>query len=145
MPEECQSIPITAPKDWNQKGCASRRSSSSRLFVDNRLGDYRAEPGHAIAKPFGHAAATVAGSRPTGRSSKMTVQISVATEGGSGTSVPDLSIEVDQVDPTLQAMKASGFPIEYEPIDEPWSARRFYVRNPLGKLVNILAHRHAAP
>ncbi len=30
MPEECQSIPITAPKDWNQKGCASRRSSSSR-------------------------------------------------------------------------------------------------------------------
>ncbi len=30
MPEECQSIPITAPKDWNQKGCDSRRSSSSR-------------------------------------------------------------------------------------------------------------------
>jgi hypothetical protein len=29
-PEECQSIPITAPKDWNQKGWASRRSSSSR-------------------------------------------------------------------------------------------------------------------
>ena len=30
MPEECQSIPITAPKDWNQNGCARRRSSSSR-------------------------------------------------------------------------------------------------------------------
>ena len=30
MPEECQSIPITAPNDWNQNGCASRRSSSSR-------------------------------------------------------------------------------------------------------------------
>src|SRR5215211_4239246 len=30
MPEECQSMPITAPKDWNQNGCASRRSSSSR-------------------------------------------------------------------------------------------------------------------
>jgi hypothetical protein len=30
MPEECQSIPITAPNDWNQKGCASRWSSSSR-------------------------------------------------------------------------------------------------------------------
>jgi hypothetical protein len=31
--------------------------------VDNRLGDYRAEPGHAIAKPFGHAAAMVATAR----------------------------------------------------------------------------------
>jgi hypothetical protein len=45
-----------------------------------------------------------------GSQQQMTVQIGVATEGGSGTSVPDLSIEVDQVDPTLQAMKASGFP-----------------------------------
>ena len=30
MPEECQSIPMTAPKDWNQKGCARRRRNSSR-------------------------------------------------------------------------------------------------------------------
>ena len=30
MPEECQSMPMTAPNDWNQNGCASRRSSSSR-------------------------------------------------------------------------------------------------------------------
>ncbi len=30
MPEECQSIPITAPKDWNQKGWARRRRNSSR-------------------------------------------------------------------------------------------------------------------
>jgi hypothetical protein len=28
MPDECQSIPITAPNDWNQKGWASRLSSS---------------------------------------------------------------------------------------------------------------------
>ena len=30
MPEECQSMPMTAPNDWNQNGWASRRSSSSR-------------------------------------------------------------------------------------------------------------------
>ena len=30
MPEECQSMPITAPNDWNQNGCARRRSNSSR-------------------------------------------------------------------------------------------------------------------
>ena len=30
MPEECQSMPMTAPNDWNQNGCARRRSNSSR-------------------------------------------------------------------------------------------------------------------
>ena len=30
MPDECQSIPITAPNDWNQNGCERRASISSR-------------------------------------------------------------------------------------------------------------------
>ncbi|MDO6446722.1 hypothetical protein Q4493_13140 [Colwellia sp. 1_MG-2023] len=33
---------------------------------------------------------------------EMTAQISVASEGGSGTPVPDLSIEVDQLDVVLK-------------------------------------------
>lgn len=70
----------------------------------------------------------------------MTVQVSIASEGGSGTPVPDLSIEVDDVAAALDAMRAAGFPIEYGPVDEPWGVRRFYVRDPFGKLVNILAH-----
>jgi Glyoxalase/Bleomycin resistance protein/Dioxygenase superfamily len=73
-----------------------------------------------------------------GSQHQMTVQISVATEGGSGTSAPDLSIEVDELDAALRAMKATGFPIEYGPVDEPWGVRRFYVRDPFGKIVNIL-------
>ena len=32
IPEECQSIPITQPSDWNQKGLASRRSTSWRPY-----------------------------------------------------------------------------------------------------------------
>src|SRR6185369_4935957 len=32
MPDECQSMPITQPSDWNQNGCASRRSTSSRPY-----------------------------------------------------------------------------------------------------------------
>lgn len=54
--------------------------------------------------------------------------------------MPDLSIEVDDVDATLTAMKKAGFPIEYSQADEPWGVRRFYVRDPFGWLVNILAH-----
>ena len=75
-----------------------------------------------------------------GSASKMSIQISFASEGGSGAPVPDLSIEVDEVDVALQRMQNAGFPIEYGPVDEPWGVRRFYVRDPFGKLINILAH-----
>ena len=75
-----------------------------------------------------------------GSQAQMAVQLGVASEGGAGTPVPDLSIEVDDVDAALARMKAAGFAIEYGPADEPWGVRRFYVRDPFGKLVNILAH-----
>ncbi|WP_230374100.1 VOC family protein [Pontivivens ytuae] len=67
-------------------------------------------------------------------------QISVATEGGSGTPVPDLSIEVDDLDATLARFEAAGHTPEYGPVEEPWGVRRFYVRDPFGRLLNILAH-----
>jgi catechol 2,3-dioxygenase-like lactoylglutathione lyase family enzyme len=76
-----------------------------------------------------------------GSDERMQVQISFMAQGGSGTPVPDLSIEVDDVEAALDAMKAAGFAIEYGPVDEPWGVRRFYVRDPFGRLVNILSHR----
>jgi catechol 2,3-dioxygenase-like lactoylglutathione lyase family enzyme len=76
-----------------------------------------------------------------GSTETMDVQISFAEQGGSGTPVPDLSIEVDDVEAALQGMKVAGFAIEYGPADEPWGVRRFYVRDPFGRLVNILSHR----
>lgn len=76
-----------------------------------------------------------------GNRSNMTVQISIASEGGSDTPVPDLSIEVDDLEEALSRMEKAGIPLEYGPVDEPWGVRRFYVRDPFGKLVNILAHQ----
>lgn len=73
-------------------------------------------------------------------STEMRVQVSFATEGGSGTAVPDLSIEVDDVDTAFERMVAAGFAIEYGLVDEPWGVRRFFVRDPVGKLVNVLPH-----
>ncbi|MEZ0170293.1 VOC family protein [Microvirga sp. TS319] len=69
------------------------------------------------------------------------VQVSVATQGGSDTPTPDLSIEVDDVDEALRRMTSAGFPAIYGPADEAWGVRRFYVRDPFGKIVNILSHR----
>jgi len=66
--------------------------------------------------------------------------VSIATEGGSGTPVPDLSIEVDNLDEVHSRMREAGIATEYGPVSEPWGVRRFYVRDPFGRLLNILAH-----
>ena len=76
-----------------------------------------------------------------GSDEKMTVQLSIMSEGGSGTPVPDISIEVDDIDLAMERITSAGIPIEYGPADEPWGVRRFFVRDPFGKLVNILTHR----
>lgn len=68
-------------------------------------------------------------------------QASFASEGGSGTPVLALSIEVDDLDAVLARIRAARIPIEYGPAIEPWGVRRFYVRDPFGRLVNILEHR----
>jgi hypothetical protein len=47
----------------------------------------------------------------------MTPQVSIATEGGSGTEVPDLSIEVDNLDEVLQRVVQGGIAVEYWPSD----------------------------
>jgi len=69
-----------------------------------------------------------------------TPQVSIAVEGGSGTAVPDLSIEVDDVEDVHRKVVQAGIAIEYGPATEPWGVRRFYVRDPFGRLVNILGH-----
>jgi catechol 2,3-dioxygenase-like lactoylglutathione lyase family enzyme len=78
--------------------------------------------------------------RTYGSSAKMTVQVSVMSEGGSGTAVPDISIEVDDVEEALMRVRKAGIAVEYGPATEPWGVRRFFVREPFGKLVNILQH-----
>jgi catechol 2,3-dioxygenase-like lactoylglutathione lyase family enzyme len=71
---------------------------------------------------------------------KSMAQVSIAREGGSGTPVPDLSIEVDDLEEIHARMLEAGIGIEYGPVSEPWGVRRFYVRDPFGRLVNILSH-----
>lgn len=67
-------------------------------------------------------------------------QLSVASEGGGGTPVPALSIEVDDVDAAYLEARKRGLSIVYDLTDEPWGVRRFFVRDPFGNTVNILAH-----
>lgn len=67
-------------------------------------------------------------------------QISILSEGGSGAPVPDLSIEVDNVDAVYRRAKEIGCNVVYDLTDEPWGVRRFFIADPTGKLLNVLAH-----
>ena len=78
--------------------------------------------------------------RTYGSDLKMTVLVSFASEGGSETTVPDLSIEVDDIETALKNVKKAQIPIEYGPQIESWGVHRFYVRDPFGRLISILQH-----
>ncbi|WP_417583238.1 VOC family protein [Pelagibacterium sp.] len=78
--------------------------------------------------------------RTYGADGQMTIQFSVMSQGGSGTAVPDMSIEVDDFDAVLAKAQTMGLTLEYGPAEEEWGVRRFYVRDPFGKLINVLTH-----
>ncbi len=78
--------------------------------------------------------------RTYGSEVKTFAQVSFASQGGSDAPVPDLSIEVDDLDAALAGFVSGGFAIEYGPVAEPWGVRRFFVRDPFGRLVNVLVH-----
>ena len=53
---------------------------------------------------------------------------------------PDMSIGVDDVDAAYEQMVAAGAEIVHGLRDEPWGVRRFFVRDPNGKVVNVVAN-----
>jgi predicted enzyme related to lactoylglutathione lyase len=72
-----------------------------------------------------------------GSEASATTQMSLMSEGGSGVPVPNLSIEVDDVDAVHDRAKQMGCEIL---MDEPWGVRRFFVADPTDKILNVLSH-----
>lgn len=70
----------------------------------------------------------------------MAPQLGLASEGGAGTAVPDISIEVDDVDRVHDAVLRGGYDIVHPLTNEAWGVRRFYVRDPEGHVINVLSH-----
>lgn len=68
-------------------------------------------------------------------------QISVMTSDKTAPVTPDASIEVDDVDAAYAAMRESGAEIVHPLQDEEWGVRRFFVRDPNGRVINVLSHR----
>ncbi|MEU6065264.1 MULTISPECIES: VOC family protein [Streptomyces] len=70
-----------------------------------------------------------------------TVQLSLMSEDRTAPLAPDLSIEVEDVEAAYAAMRERGAEIVHPLTDEEWGVRRFFVRDPDGRVVNVLGHR----
>jgi catechol 2,3-dioxygenase-like lactoylglutathione lyase family enzyme len=70
-----------------------------------------------------------------------TAQLSLISEDRTAPVAPDLSIEVEDVDAAYAAMRERGAEIVHPLTDEEWGVRRFFVRDPNGRVVNVLSHR----
>ncbi|MEU8570553.1 VOC family protein [Streptomyces pathocidini] len=70
-----------------------------------------------------------------------TAQVSFMTSDKTAPVNPDFSVEVDDVDAVHAAVRESGAEIVHPLCDEEWGVRRFFVRDPNGRVVNVLSHR----
>ncbi|MFF8789361.1 VOC family protein [Streptomyces sp. NPDC015125] len=70
-----------------------------------------------------------------------TAQLTFMTHDKGAPVTPDMSIEVDDVDAVHTALLAAGADIVRPLQDEEWGVRRFFVKDPNGRVVNVLAHQ----
>lgn len=57
--------------------------------------------------------------------------------------LPDMGIDVGSraaVDTAHDEALQAGHDVLYGPVDEPWGVRRFFVRDPDGVVISVLAH-----
>lgn len=73
-------------------------------------------------------------------STNPTAQVSVLREDAAAPVHPDISIEVDDVDAVHTRAQERSIEIVYPLTTEPWGVRRFFVRDPNGKFINIVSH-----
>ena len=73
--------------------------------------------------------------------SNPTAQVILVREEQTAPVAPDMSVEVEDVDAVYAAVCESGADIVRALQDEEWGVRRFFVRDPNGRVVNVLSHR----
>ncbi|MFI6087754.1 VOC family protein [Streptomyces sp. NPDC051218] len=76
-----------------------------------------------------------------GSPSNPTAQVTFMSHDKTAPVVPDMSVEVDDVDTVYAAVRESGAEIVHSLRDEEWGVRRFFVRDPNGRVINVVSHR----
>ena len=73
--------------------------------------------------------------------SNPTAQISVLREDASAPVVPQITVEVADVDAVHAEALRRGLELVYPLTEEPWGVRRFFVKDPNGVVLNVASHR----
>lgn len=67
-------------------------------------------------------------------------QISLIKQDATAPVHPDATVEVEDVAAVYQKATEKSFEIVYPLTDESWGVRRFFVRDPSGVVINVMAH-----
>jgi catechol 2,3-dioxygenase-like lactoylglutathione lyase family enzyme len=73
--------------------------------------------------------------------SNPTAQVSVVREDATAPVVPQVTVEVADVDAVHAEAVRRGLVIVHPLTDEPWGVRRFFLKDPNGVVLNVVSHR----
>jgi catechol 2,3-dioxygenase-like lactoylglutathione lyase family enzyme len=73
-------------------------------------------------------------------STNPTAQVSLMRDDGSSAILPQMSVEVADVDDVHARAVSRGFKVVYPLTNEPWGVRRFFVTDPNGTIINVMCH-----
>ena len=104
----------------------SKNLDASRQFYVDVLG-------LEVAMDMGFIVTLVSPSNPT-------AQISLIRDDNSSTILPQISVEVADVDDVHSRAVAHGLNIVYPLTNEPGGVRRFFVTDPNGIVINVMCH-----
>ena len=69
-----------------------------------------------------------------------TAQVSLMRDDESSAILPQMSVEVADVDEVHARAVSRGFKVVYPLTNEPWGVRRFFVTDPNGTVINVMCH-----
>jgi len=104
----------------------SKHLDASRQFYVDVLG-------LEVAMDMGFIVTLVSPSNPT-------AQVSLMRDDDSSTILPQMSMEVADVDDVYSRAVSHGLNIVYPLTNEPWGVRRFFVTDPNGIVINVMSH-----
>ena len=108
----------------------SKHLDASRQFYVDVLG-------LEVAMDMGFVVTLVSPSNPT-------AQVSLMRDDDSSTILPQMSVEVADVDVVHARAVSHGLNIVYPLTNEPWGVRRFFVTDPNGIVINVMCQIGAA-
>ena len=104
----------------------SKHLDASRQFYVEALG-------LEVAMDMGFIVTLVSPSNPT-------AQVSLMRDDDSSSILPQISVEVADVDDVHSRAVSRGLHIVYPLTHEPWGVRRFFVTDPNGTVINVMSH-----